>query len=480
MRRIRSFGIAALLVFLTVAPTASSAPMPAGVAAILESVESGSATWGIYARNLATGETIVSHNAGKAFMPASNQKLLTSAAAFDALGADYRYKTRLLLDGSVSGSTIQGDLILVGSGDPSLGSIELGGADPLKKWARQLADAGVTQISGRIIGDDDVFDDRPYAEGWDLDYLVSQGSRSLGVSAGGLAYRDNVIEVRIASGKVGSPPEISARPDGYLDIQNEATTASRRRGWAISIDRDLGTETIHLHGSLPRSYEGTVALPVSNPTTFAIYNFKQYLEEAGIQVTDSLVDIDDLDDLPSYDDARLLFVHFSPRLETIMDVMNKESNNFFAEQVFRTMAYGGSAGGGERRIKELLGRAGYSGEEVAIMDGSGLSRKDLITPAAMVSLLAYMREHTQGEAYQNSLAGGGEAGSTLRSRLGDLPVQAKTGSLEYVRALSGYTQTAGGDPVAFSIFSNNFTGPSYAITQKIDEIVRAISSAPAG
>lgn len=438
---------------------------------------SGAASWGIYVKNLQTGEVLYNRNAEKAFMPASNQKLLTTAAALDALGAGYRYQTKLYFTGKVDGSVLKGDLIIVGSGDPTLGSVEIAGQDALRQWAQSLKGIGVTEIQGRIIGDDDVFDDRPYAEGWDIDYITNQSSRSLGVSAGGLSYRDNVIDVQFTSGSVGSPPEVRTTIADYLKIRNEATTSNRRRGWALDIRRGFD-DVITLTGSLPRSYQSTISMPVSNPTTYALHSFQQHLRTAGIEVNGELTDIDQLPEPPDYDKARLLFIHFSPPLAQIISILNKESNNFYAEQVFRTVAYGGSAAGGERRVKDLLARAGVSDPAISIRDGSGLSRKDLVTPHAMVELLHYMARHPQRDTFINSLALGGERRSTLSGRLGGLPVHAKTGSLEFVRSLSGYTRDANGHLIAFAVFANHFTGPSYQVTQTIDQIVRTVTTGP--
>lgn len=132
--------------------------------------------------------------------------------------------------------------------------------------------------------------------------------------------------------------------------------------------------------------------------------------------------------------------------------------------------------GGAQRVKSLLGRAGISDPQIAIFDGCGLSRKDLVTPRAMVELLDYMAHHKNGQVFMSTLAKGGEPRSTLAGRLGGVPVQAKTGSIDFVRALSGYTATPDGHPVAFAIFVNNFTGPSYEITQTIDEVVRTVAT----
>lgn len=433
------------------------------------------AFWGAYVQELGSGEVLYTNNADNPFIPASNQKILTSATALDALGSEYRYKTVLYFDGSVGGDELQGDLILKGSGDPTFGSVEVSGEDPLRAWARRLAELGVKRIDGRIIGDDNAFDDRPYAEGWDIDYITSQASRALGVTTSGLAYKDNVVQVRITAGGTNQAPEISTQPGGFLNIRNDLTTAGRRRGISVRTSRDFGSETIRLQGSIPRTYDGTIVTPVTNATLFAVNTFRQYLQQFGIELDGEAADIDDLEDF-EYSEEQPLFVYVSPPLSEILAIVNKESNNFYAEQVFRTFSWGGSADGGEKRVKELLSRAGASTNGVSVRDGSGLSRKDMITPEAMAKLLAHMNNHRERRAFLASLAEGGEANSTLRYRLHNVPVRAKTGSLEFVRTLSGYATGPSGQTYAFAVFANNYTGPSYQVTQTIDRIVREVAS----
>ena len=447
-----------------------------GINQIVQEDGAAQAFWGIYVADVATGNVLYSQNADKSFIPASNQKILTTATALDALGAEHRYRTTLYFDGRVSGDVLEGDLVIHGTGDPSFGSVFAPGGDPLRSWARELAAMGVRRIEGRIVGDDDRFDDRPYAEGWDIDYVTTQSSRYLGVSTNGIAYNDNVVEVKITAGATGEAARIETRPDGFLGIRNELTTASRRRGISVTTFRNLGSETISLRGSIPRSYAGTIVMPVTNPTAFAVQTFRAYLQDAGIEVGADAVDIDELDDF-EYNTETPLFVYLSPPMREIVALVNKESNNVYAEQLFRSFAPGGSARGGERRVKELLQRAGASTEAVTVRDGSGLSRKNYITPEAMGKLLVHMHGHPQKEAFLQSLAGGGEAGSTLRHRLSGVEVRAKTGSLEFVRSLSGYALTSGGRTVVFAVFANNFASPSYRITQSIDRIVMELASA---
>jgi D-alanyl-D-alanine carboxypeptidase/D-alanyl-D-alanine-endopeptidase (penicillin-binding protein 4) len=462
------------------APPAASSNAPAldeRIDDLINRWQAGQAFWGIAVLDLESGRTIYTRNAEKAFLPASNQKIVTAATALDALGAIYRYETTLRFDGTTEGAVMRGDLVLDGSGDPTFGSVEVGGTDPLRSWAEELADLGVERIEGRLIGDDDRFDDRPYPEGWDVDYITKQAGRYMGTSAGGLSYNDNVVSVRVDATRPGAPPSVRVRPGGAVEIQNEAVTSSRWRGSTLQVDRIFETNKLVLTGSVARSYRGTVNVPVSNPTTFTLKSFVQHLNDVGIETDLEIADVDDLDRNPSGGEP--LFVHLSPPLSEILSVINKESNNFYAEQVFRTYGWGGSARGGSRRTNAFLRRAGIDTRPIRINDGSGLSRKDLITPSVMVELLRHMDGHEDRDAFLASLPAGGERNTTLEYRLSREPIYAKTGSLRFVRSLSGYATRPDGSRVAFAIFANNYTGPSYQISRTIDDVVRTLTQSNA-
>ncbi len=444
---------------------------------IIEGEYARTAFWGVYVQDLDAGRLLYSRNEDKMLIPASNQKLLTTATALDVLGSAYRYQTTLHLDGQVQGALLRGDLILEGSGDPTFGDRRFGQKDPLRHWADSLAAMGVTRIEGRIIGDDDIFDDNRYAQGWDITHIAT---RSFAPARGGLSYRGNVIDLRIEATRRGQPPTIEAEPSGYFDIVNQATTSARRRGPGPRLDRRVGTEAVRIHGAIPRAYRRTLSLPVSDPTAFTLHLFERYLREAGIDVAAPFYDIDDLDEKPTYETATPLFVHTSPPLAEIVNVINKESNNHYAEQVFHTFGWGGTSAGGGARVIETLARLGIPVKGLSVRDGSGLSRKDLITPAAMGMLLARMVEHEEREVFLASLAEGGERGTTMQFRLRNVPIKGKTGSLEYVRTLSGYTTTPDGRTLAFVVMANNYTAPSYRIEKAIDRIVETLATTQVG
>jgi len=476
MRLLVSLSVLAAVLLVSTPAGAQSPPPPAAeeIDALLERRQAGDAFWGVYVYDVNADEVLYSRNADRGFLPASNQKLLTTAAALDLLGSTHRYETTLHFDGTAEDSVMRGDLVLKGSGDPTFGSTEIRGEDPFRTWATRLADMGVERIEGRLIGDDRAFHGPPYPEGWTIQYLTRQKGRRMGVSASALSYRDNVVLLSVEPTQPGAPPTVSVRPEGVVSLDNRAETSSRWRGSTLVVDRTFSTNEIVLTGSVGRSYNGGVAVPVSDPTPFALNSFANHLEAVGIETALTHARIDTLANPPSPGDP--LFVQLSPPLGEITSMINKESNNFYAEQVFRSYGWGGSSRGAVRRTETFLRTAGIDTRGLQISDGSGLSRKNLLTPRAMGELLTYMMDHPDADAFLSSLPRGGERNTTLASRLYQTDVQAKTGSMEFVRALSGYVEEPDGSRVAFVVFANNYTGPSYQVTQTIDDIVRAIGS----
>lgn len=423
------------------------------------------AIWGLHVVDLASGRTVLARNADLTLLPASTMKLLTTATALDALGADYRYTTRLYHFGETSGGTLSGDLVIRGAGDPTFGS-EWVSADPLKAWAEALYQAGVRRIDGRIIGDDDRFEDLAYAEGWDVSHIATE---SYAPASGGLAWNDNMLDVRFRRGQA------SVEPEGLVEFVTNVA-AGRGGGGRLNVSRVVGTNQIQLGGTVPSGYNGTVQIPVENPTLYATAAFAERLAEAGIAVDAEILDVDELSQTPRYESAEPLRAYVSPPLRSIIERINRKSDNLYAEHLFRTLSTSGSTTASARRVKDFLAEAGASTDGLSIVDGSGLSRKDMITPEAMGALLAYMHTHEASGAFRRSLPQGGGAGSTLRNRMGGVPVRAKTGSLMAVRCLAGYVDGPRGEPLAFVIMANNYTTRGGRITQAMDRIVRALST----
>ena len=443
---------------------------------LLEQRRASHGFWGISIYDLNRDSVLYRRNSDRGFLPASNQKLFTTAAALDLLGSTYRYETTLSFNGTTTDSVMQGDLRLTGSGAPTFGSTARRRSDPFRDWAERLAEMGVRRIEGRLLGDDRVFQEEFYPDGWNVSYLTRNKGKQIGLTAGGLSYRDNSVPVTIRATQPGNPPDVSTRPKGVVALENRAITSERWRESTLVINRTFSTNKLVLTGAVARSYEGVRDVPVSNPTTFTLRVFRERLEAAGIETDLALVDLDSLDAPP--DEGKPIFVKVSPPLSEIVEVINKESNNFYAEQVFRTYGWGGATRGSVQRTESFLQRAGISARTLTINDGSGLSRKNLITPQALRELLVHMDGHSEQSVFFASLPQGGERGTTLRSRLSRTEVRAKTGSLAFVRSLSGYVDRSDGTRVAFTLLANNYAGPSRQITRTMDDIIQMITTPP--
>jgi D-alanyl-D-alanine carboxypeptidase/D-alanyl-D-alanine-endopeptidase (penicillin-binding protein 4) len=441
-----------------VSETPASVRIRVAIDSILEETDLPPAHWGIYVRDIANGETVYARNADRLFLPASNLKLVTTALALDVFGPAHRFATRLYFDGeTLPNGTLRGDIVVRGSGDPTFGS-RASGDEPFDAWAASLAEAGVTAIEGRIIGDDDAVEDAPWAEGWDVSHV---GVEQYAQAVGGLSWNDNLVGVRVRGGSVETSPE------GFVSVErlDQAGAAVWRR---------LGTNVIVVRG---RPQNASVLIPIEQPTLFALHGLRRALADAGIRVDAELVDVDDLSDPLDYAGLGApVLAHLSPPLAEIIAHTNRRSDNFYAEQLFRVTSANGTATAASARALGFLEDAGAPIEGLSIRDGSGLSRKDMITPRAFVQLLIHMDRHEHRDVFLASLPAGGDGRSTLGRRLTDVQVQAKTGSIEYVRALSGYVRGPDGRRLAFSVIANNYTTRAGRIVDAVDRVVRAIAT----
>lgn len=434
---------------------------------------------GVEVRSLKNGEKLFALNAERNLLPASNLKLVTTAAALKLLGLDFRYSTQVVSLGKMVRSTLKGDLIIRGSGDPTLGSPSMfPDKDPtaiFEAWADSLDALGIEKVDGNIIADPNYFTSDVYPLGWSIEdepyYFATQSS--------GISFADNAVSVTVTGGlRGGSKPLYELTPETqYFQVNDLAVTRSvpakstdtiRSSGNTISITRLPGENTITIQGSIDKGAEAvSEQLSVDDPPTYVATVFRETLEAHGITVTGSAMTASDLDERINYNQTHILINHLSPPLSDIVRVVNKKSHNHFAEQLLRTIGKEVLGKGdwrtGVLAVKRYLTLAGLDPEKVALYDGSGLSRMDLISPSNFVQLLKTIYTDPQlYSAFDSSLPVMGIDG-TLSARLRDSRasgnVHAKTGSLTGVRSLSGYLTTKDNEPLAFSIIINNYTTP---------------------
>lgn len=455
------------------------------------------AVWGICALDAASGKPLVEFNGSHFFIPASNTKLLTTALALVRLGPDFRFHTRVTSRVPIgAGGVLDSDLRLVGDGDPNLSGREIPyrkdspPGDPLAamdRLAAELERKGLRQVRGGIIGDDTAFVWEPYAPGWAVEDIVSAD----GPAVSAISLNDNEIALTVAPGSApGEPGAITVEPAlDYFTIDNRVVTGPAGGEWRVQADREPGSRVIHVCGEMaPRDPPVSLRLAVDDPALFAAAALRDALERRGIHVLGGLATrhrfTDRIRDLghgrprqPRAAQAVELASLESPPVIEYLRVIDKVSQNLHAEMMLRTVARArrgiGSRQAGIEELKQFLNEAGVRTDDIFIRDGSGLSRMNLVTPAAVAQLLVYMNQTPWAAAWRSLLPVGGEDG-TLQYRFRVRPrgvlVQAKTGSLAHVSALAGYVQAPGGRLVAFSILVNNYQAPDVDIRQMIDRI----------
>jgi len=486
--------------FAAATPKKEARPgLPARIQAILSQPQFASAEWGIHVIDAEHGDVIYSLNSSRLFVPASNGKLLTTTAAFALVGPEHRFRTTVETSGTLDDQgRLTGDLIIVGRGDPNLSGRTLPyqtkterlspAAWILEELAGQLVQKGVKSVRGDVIGDDSFYSAQRFPDGWAQDDL--QWGDGAPVSA--LSFNDNVLVLRIQPGEhAGDKAQIEFDPPlAYYDVDNRVTTSAEGVPRKIGVHRDPGSLKVYVWGSLPVNGQPAIeAIAIEDPAEYTAHLFRMLLEKRGITVTGAAyarhADVAQFFDQPPAQPAAgapaslpVLAEHISLPLGEDLKVINKTSQNLHAELalrlVARTTEAGGSVEGSVAALKAWLLRAGLHEEDFYVQDGSGLSRRDLITPAGMVQLLAYASRQPWAAAFEETLPVAAVDGSLaerfLKSPAAGL-VRAKTGTLGHVNALSGYGQTLSGKKFIFSIFCNNHNQPSSKIVGAIDSIV---------
>lgn len=496
------------------------------IKAILSPPELARAHWGIDVVEQPSGKVLYSLNSDQLFLPASNAKLFTTAAALAIAGPDYRFHTTVETSGKIDDKgRLQGDLVIVGRGDPNISGrvmpyqLKTERIAPhtqiLEDLAAQVAQKGLRIVDGDVIGDDTYYSPERYAQSWGQDDL--QWIDGAPVSA--LTFNDNVIFLDIQPGQnPGDKALVTQETDtNYYEFDNRIITTPPSVVRKVGIHRDAGSKKVMLWGNIPVGDKGMkAALAIEDPAEYTAQLFQKILQEHGVTVTGKARarhgDMAQFFDLPPAPlppqtvaasvptpaiptatpastpspaltpvSSTVLAEHISLPLIEDVRVTNKTSQNLHAELDLRLVGkLGGmtpSFEGGAAVVKQFLLHAGINDDEFLFMDGSGLSRRDLVTPDAVVKLLLYASRQPWGAAYAQTLPVSGVDGS-LEDRFVNTPagglVHAKTGTLSHVSALSGYGETKTGGHFVFSILCNNHNLPTGRVLTAIDSIVQAL------
>ena len=433
-----------------------------------------SALWGAKIVSLDTGVTVFEQNPQKLFSPASNSKLYTVALALDRLGADYRIKTSLYAKARPNASgRLKGDLILYGRGDPTINA-RLHGGDiyqALEPLVRALANAGVKRITGDLVGDDSFFHGPPFGSGWawdDLEYYY-------GAEVSALTFNDNILQALIKPGaRLGAPCQLALVPGtAWLTLSNRTETVEKDAARRIRFYHPLGQNVVYVSGQMPMGDTGsTNEVTAHNPAGLFASFFKEALARRGIKVggkvrtmswldrqarpldCSGLVELGSVESLPLRDIAREIE---KPSQNLYTDLLLAHVGEKFRGADSR--AYETSEELGIRELNKFLAEAGIQRGETIFEEGSGLSRDNLTTPNATVTLLRFMNRHKCAQAFLDALPIAGVDG-TLKNRMKGTPaagnVRAKTGTLRWANTISGYVTTAAGEHLAFSLMVNRY------------------------
>jgi D-alanyl-D-alanine carboxypeptidase/D-alanyl-D-alanine-endopeptidase (penicillin-binding protein 4) len=414
-------------------------------------------------------------------IPASSQKLLTAAAAAERLGWDYRFITRLLSTAPAGpDGRIEGDLIVVGSGDPSINPRHPDRWRAFDDWAMTLRSTGVKTIAGRLIGDDNAFAEPGWGFGWSWDDL----HLGYGAEPSALQYHENQIGVIVGPGSsAGSGAIVASSPFGSdLVIDHTVTTVMSGEQTALSIARMPGTPYLTVRGQIAAaSAPVTVLASAANPTRFFLEGVREAFARHGIQIEGGLVDIDDVRSPVARDSLVELVVDRSPPLSELIDVALKWSRNIYAEALLLALAPPSQPATSDAALsllRETLRRWGIAPESYLARDGSGLSRYDYVSADAMIGLLTQMyRDPAHAEHFTAALPVSGLSG-TLANRMKGTPaegrVRAKTGTMSNVRSICGYLTTREGETVAFAMLANDFRIPAGEIDALMDRALLSL------
>lgn len=418
--------------------------------------------WGILVETLSNSTPLYSRDPQHYFIPASTVKLITTAAILQELGSDFRIKTSIYSDNN-------GIFAIVGRGDPSLTTVQL------KDLAQQLKNQGINTIN-QLIADESYFTGFSVHPNWEWEDVQA----GYGAPINSLILHQNSLDLILSPQAVGQPLKVTwVRPtqsQGWL-IENNSVTVKAHEREFVKIGRDLTSSIIRVSGQLRVGSESEpVYAAVVEPTLNFIQEFRNILETEGIQVNQVSIGINDLNQTQEI--ARIE----SPPVSELIQEVNLESNNVFIGALVRILGVqqpsSNALESGLNTVKEVLSELGVDSESYHLVDSSGLSRQNLVSPEALVQTLKVMSNLPLFEVYKKSLPIAGVSG-TLKERFKQSSatgiVFAKTGTLTGVSALAGYIESPDYSPLVFSILVNNSNLSTRELRTAIDNIVLTLT-----
>ncbi len=459
--------VAVLTVLLLVVFSADASVLSRNIDSRIRGSELNNAFWAIHVED-EQGRVVYSRNSDRLAVPASVRKLFTAATVANCQGFGYQYQTELWIDGTVEEGVLHGNLVLRGSGDPSLGSRYTPSTTTIfDPWVEAVRNAGITLINGGVVADASAFDDQNYPGSWKHDNI----GESYAPPIDALAFNENGLGVFMTAQDCNR--FWVATDPWFLPVVMETNCTDRRLSMST-----IGENTLRVRGNPGKSTPGeifTTIRSVTDPALYAGQALDAALEDGGIQImAEPRVTKEPMAA------ATMIGTIKSPPLYTLLGTMLETSSNLFAEMLYKSVSAEAPASlEGAHAVERdfLTGIVGIDDDSFQFDDGSGLAVEDYVTPHATVHLLRWMTEPSRRGLWEELLASPSQPG-TLRRRLKGFEgrLWGKTGTLDGVRALAGYLVRRDGELRYFAIFVNHHSGPSWQAGQLIDQIVHEIDA----
>ena len=486
-------------------PAVKTAPEKSKAQRYIESVATNDilkhASFGVLAMTEG-GTTLASWNPDKRLVPASTMKLITTGAAIHQLGPDFKFTTRIGYTGTVTDGVLEGDLYIVGGGDPTIASKDSIAMrrDALFAQLKGFLDkAGIKKINGSVIGDGRYFDGPIERDTWQYQDIGT----SYGTGGDGLCFYENTIDMKVTHGAtVGSPVNVivSYPTLPWMKYHYACKTGAAGTGDQLYMFTSEFAPYAEVRGSFAID---RAAKTEQFSNKFGAYTcahfFREYLLAKGIEVTRGVADVrlgrirsnlSSLDPGPyaaKVDDLKMIGTSYSPALKKIVRECLLESDNFYAETFYkilgRRLHHSAQPDSCAAAMADVLKKLGASPDDIKIDDGSGLSRSNYISPEYFVKFLSKMMDSQVFGDYVETLGqpGGRHYESRLKGEKEDLKsrVHLKSGSMGGVRCFSGYIEPSEGsksDAIIFSIMANNFTTPTSKVDPIIDRIITLLAA----
>ncbi|MDD3194973.1 MAG: D-alanyl-D-alanine carboxypeptidase/D-alanyl-D-alanine-endopeptidase [Paludibacter sp.] len=441
------------------------------------------ATISLLIKDMQTGKVVAEHRSGQAAIPASTMKVVTTATALEMLGPEYRYETLVSYDGQLrADGTLDGNLYITGSGDPTLGSSKMGDNQFLSKWASAIQEAGIKRINGNIIGDDSCFDNEGSNPKWTWDDIGNYYAPGIW----GIAYKDNTVAVTFHSGAIGTTPAIIATnpqvPGMTINNQLQSTKVNSDKAFFYGSPKSMERA---VRGEIPANRPAfVVRAELPNPALLLAQDLEAVLINRGIETTGLAMDID------MYQNGRLLaplnrttiYSHLSVPLREIIKEANQKSNNFYTEQIFKTLSRDKNRAATNKRsiaiVQQYWRSKGLDTSELFMEDGSGLSPANAVSARFLTELMQYMyQKSSYKDEFFNSLAVAGKVGTLaglMKNSHLDGKMIGKSGTISRVRSYTGYLTNQNREWV-FAVIVNNPATNSWQTLRIIEDFLKEVS-----